>query len=181
MGRSLLNSKISVDRMWLRKIPMKGASKYQPLQAYLTHSMRSPLTLSFREIETLIETALPESARQKRAWWSNRGKGALQAAAWMNAGYLVQALDLENEQVTFYKPPTVYKVQRVNNVVQWNGDLVRALRRHMGMTQAELAEEIGVRQQTVSEWEKGVYVPTRASSKHLMLVAEKVNFRYEED
>lgn len=160
---------------------MKGGSKYQPLQDFLSQSERSRLTLTFAEIEALMTTSLPDSARSNRAWWSNRSKGALQASAWMQAGFLVEILDLPNEQVTFHKPPTVYQVQRVNDVVQWNSELIRALRRHMGMTQAELAKELGVRQQTVSEWEKGVYTPTRSSFKHLSLVAEKAEFNYRID
>lgn len=160
-------------------VAMKGGSKYQPLQDYLRRSERSTVTLTFLEIEALMGTPLPASARTNRAWWSNRSKGALQATAWIQAGYTVKELDLNIEQVTFHKPPDVYKVQQVDNVVRWDGELVRALRQHMGMTQAELADELGVRQQTVSEWEKGVYTPTRASAKHLMLVAEKANFKYE--
>lgn len=158
---------------------MKGGSKYQPLQDFLSRNTRSPITLTFSEIETLLQTTLPGSARTNRAWWSNRSKGALQAAAWIQSGYTVQTLDLATEQVTFHKPPAVYKVQQVNDVVQWDGELVRALRHHMGLTQTEFAQELGVRQQTVSEWEKGVYTPTRASAKHLMLVAEKAQFAYE--
>ncbi len=157
---------------------MKGGSKYQPLQDYLSRSERSPITLTFAEIESLLETALPTSARTNRAWWSNRSKGALQAIAWMQAGYTVKAVDLIAEQVTFYKPPAVYNVQTVDDVVQWDGELVRALRHYMGLTQAELAKELGVRQQTVSEWEKGIYAPTRASAKYLTLVAEQAQFRY---
>lgn len=159
---------------------MKGGSKYQPLQAYLLRSEQSQVTLTFAEIETLLKSSLPDSARSNRAWWSNRSKGALQASAWMQAGYIAKGVNLTQEVVTFHKPPAVYKVQRVNDIIQWNSELVRALRHHMGMTQAELATELGVRQQTVSEWEKGIYTPTRASSKHLMLVAEKANFKYEE-
>ncbi len=160
---------------------MKGGSKYQPLQDHLRQSERSQVTLTFAAIESLMETSLPDSARSNRAWWSNRSKGALQAAAWMAAGYLVQNLNLDAEEVTFYKPPAVYKVERVGDTLQWNGDLIRALRLHMGATQAELADEMGVRQQTISEWEKGVYIPSRSSAKHLTIVAEKANFKYEED
>lgn len=156
-----------------------SGSKYQPLQDFLSRSARSPVTLTFAEIEAILANPLPASARTHRAWWSNRSKGALQAAAWIQAGYTVKTLDLAGEQVTFHKPPDVYKVQQVNDIVQWDGELVRALRRHMGMTQAELAQTLGVRQQTVSEWEKGVYAPTRASAKYLMLVAEQANFTYE--
>ncbi len=70
-------------------------------------------------------------------------------------------------------------MQCVDDTLQWNSELIRALRLHMGLTQAGMAKELGVRQQTVSEWEKGIYTPTRASSKHLTLVAEKAAFRYE--
>ncbi|WP_442941399.1 hypothetical protein [Nostoc sp.] len=34
------------------------------------------MTLSFTEIETLIRDTLPNSAKSKWAWWSNRSKGA---------------------------------------------------------------------------------------------------------
>ncbi|HEX2184155.1 MAG TPA: helix-turn-helix domain-containing protein [Chloroflexota bacterium] len=57
---------------------------------------------------------------------------------------------------------------------------MRALRRHMGYTQQQLSEELGTRQQTVSEWETGVYQPRGASAKLLSLVAERAGFRYAE-
>jgi DNA-binding transcriptional regulator YiaG len=157
----------------------QGGSKYQPLLDALRQSEQAHVTLTFAAIEALLCEALPPSARSKRGWWSNRSKGALQATAWMSAGYLMAAIDLDNEQVTFTKPPEVYRVQRINDTLQWNSELIRALRLHMGLSQADMAKELGVRQQTVSEWEKGVYAPTRASSKHLTLVAEKAAFRYE--
>lgn len=157
----------------------RGESKYQPLLEHLSRSDRLQVTLTFAEIEALLGEKLPPSARNKRGWWSNRSKGALQATAWMTAGYLVDKIDLDVEQVTFAKPPQVYRVQCIDNTLQWNSELIRALRLHMGLTQADMAKELGVRQQTVSEWEKGAYAPTRASSKHLTLVAEKAAFRYE--
>lgn len=159
---------------------MKGGSKYEPLFEYLCRSNQREVTLSFSEIEVLMAETLPESARIKRAWWSNRSKGALQASAWMEAGYLVYNLDLDRERVTFHKPSTGYKVQRVGDTVQWNSDLIKALRFHMSLTQGELALELGVRQQTVSEWENGIYTPTRATSKYLTLVAEQARFKYGE-
>jgi len=123
---------------------------------------------------------LPDSARSKRAWWSNRSKGALQASAWMEAGYRVENVDLDRQQVTFRKPTTKPKVQRVADTGLWNSELIKALRIYMGLTQAEFAKQLGVRQQTVSEWENGLYEPTRSKSKHLELVAQTVGFAYEE-
>ena len=44
------------------------------------------------------------------------------------------------------------------------------------MTQEELAAELGVRQQTVSEWETGAYQPRGASERVLTMVAEQAGF-----
>ncbi len=63
--------------------------------------------------------------------------------------------------------------------VSWNAGGVRALRRHLGVTQERLADELGVRQQTVSEWETGAYRPRGASNRLLSLVAERARFTYD--
>jgi DNA-binding transcriptional regulator YiaG len=157
---------------------MKEGSKYQPLLEYLCGSNQPEVTLTFTQIETLMNEALPESARNKRAWWSNRTKGALQASAWMEAGYRVEDVDLDGQRVTFRKPTTKPKVQRVGDTVLWNAELIKALRRHMGLTQAEFAERLGVYQQTVSQWENSAYEPTLATSKYLTLIAKQAGFKY---
>ena len=60
----------------------------------------------------------------------------------------------------------------------WNRDKIKELRIHLGMTQQELADEMGTRQQTISEWETGMYRPRGASATLLNLVAERAGFRY---
>ena len=61
---------------------------------------------------------------------------------------------------------------------QWDSEKIHALRYHLGLTQRELAERLGTRQQTISEWEKGMYQPRGASSTLLSIVAERANFEY---
>jgi len=61
----------------------------------------------------------------------------------------------------------------------WNAAAVRALRTHLDLTQQELAGELGVRQQTVSEWETGAYAPRGASERLLTIVAERAGFDYQ--
>lgn len=61
----------------------------------------------------------------------------------------------------------------------WDATSVRGLRRHLALTQEELAEELGVRQQTVSEWETGSYRPRGASERVLMMVAERAGYPYD--
>ncbi len=63
----------------------------------------------------------------------------------------------------------------------WGAEQIRALRRHLEMTQGGLADELNVRQQTVSEWETGQYRPRGASEKLLSIVAERATFRYGEN
>ncbi len=63
----------------------------------------------------------------------------------------------------------------------WGSRQVRALRNHMGLSQGALAGELGVRQQTVSEWETGQYAPRGASARLLSLVAERAGFEYRVD
>ena len=60
----------------------------------------------------------------------------------------------------------------------WRAERVRALRRHLGLTQEELAREMGTRQQTISEWETGVYQPRGLSERLLSFVAERAGFTY---
>jgi len=62
---------------------------------------------------------------------------------------------------------------------RWTKDEVRALRQHLNLTQARLAEELGTRQQTISEWENGLYRPSGASATLLSIVAERSGFTYQ--
>ncbi len=158
---------------------MREGSKYEPLLNYLHECDRSEVTFTFAEIEVLINNQLPTSARNKRAWWSNRTKGALQASAWMEARYRVEDVDLDEQRVTFRKANLTPTVRRVGDTVLWNAELIKALRRHMGLTQAEFAERLGIRQTTVSQWENSVYEPTRATSKYLSLIAKQAGFVFE--
>ena len=56
--------------------------------------------------------------------------------------------------------------------------MVLALRKHLGATQQQLADELGTRQQTISEWETGLYSPRGTSRRLLSIVAEHSRFRY---
>ena len=158
---------------------MKSSSKYYPLYTYLKEQPLDELTLTLPEIESLLGVPLPASARTRRAWWSNRSRGAVQADAWIGAGYHVEQIDLDQEQITFRKPGIIYNVQRVGDTVLWNADLIKSLRHHMHWTQIDLADKLSMRQQTISEWENGLYEPKRSSSKLLTFIAEQAGFEYQ--
>jgi DNA-binding transcriptional regulator YiaG len=63
-------------------------------------------------------------------------------------------------------------------VYEWDAESIKALREHMDLSQQALADELGMRQQTISEWETGMYKPRRSTSKYLSLIAERAGFEY---
>jgi len=69
--------------------------------------------------------------------------------------------------------------RRQTDRTQWDREQVQALRQHLGLTQRELAERLGIRQQTVSEWETGMYKPRGASITLLSIIAERAKFEYQ--
>jgi len=69
--------------------------------------------------------------------------------------------------------------QNQGKKIPWHSQSIQALRRHLGLTQRELAERLGTRQQTISEWETGMYQPRGASATLLSIIAERANFKYD--
>jgi DNA-binding transcriptional regulator YiaG len=61
----------------------------------------------------------------------------------------------------------------------WDGASIQALRRHLGLTQSEFSARLGTRQQTISEWETGMYRPRGASATLLSIIAEQAKFKYD--
>lgn len=79
------------------------------------------------------------------------------------------------------KPRLKYVIAPTKDMVEWNGETIRALREHLQLTQAQMAQELGTRQQTISEWEVGMYKPRGGMARLLTLVAERADFVYETD
>ena len=59
---------------------------------------------------------------------------------------------------------------------EWDARTIRALRAFLGWSQSALARDLGIRQQTVSEWETGMYKPRGASVTILSLLARTAGF-----
>lgn len=77
----------------------------------------------------------------------------------------------------FYTAPCIHSCV-VMRASRWDRRRIRALRGHLGLTQVQMATRLGVRQQTVSEWETGQYEPRGTSVTLLGLVAEHSRFEY---
>lgn len=75
---------------------------YNPLYVHLSRKRDAHWPASFSEVEAVLGRALPNSARDHRAWWSNQtGAGHTQARAWREAGWRTRKVDLAGERVEF--------------------------------------------------------------------------------
>lgn len=81
------------------KGPRDPGGRYGPLHRHLVGLAEREVSLSFDEVERLIDRSLPASARQHRAWWSNGSHS--QSRAWLDAGYEVADVDQRSERVRF--------------------------------------------------------------------------------
>jgi hypothetical protein len=77
-------------------------SKYDPLWAFLesTASCVSETTLSYGQVQVILGSSLPPSARKHRAWWANPGSthDHPYAQAWLAAGWEVDTVDQRAER-----------------------------------------------------------------------------------
>ena len=60
----------------------------------------------------------------------------------------------------------------------WNSETIRGLRKFLRLSQSAFSKQLGIRQQTVSEWETGVYEPRGASSTLLNMIASGAGFGF---
>ena len=76
-------------------------SKYEPLQKHLAGLDSGRWCASLPDIEKVLGFALPRSARQHPAWWSNSGQDGRHASSWLHVGWRAEDLDLAGERVAF--------------------------------------------------------------------------------
>ena len=89
--------------------------KYGPLKEYLLGLPKSKtdVTLRFAEIEEIIGAKLPKSAFEYPAWWANQSHN-VQAPAWTNAGFVVDAVDFARRTVRFRRGTKTSKPRQEN-------------------------------------------------------------------
>lgn len=89
--------------------------KYAPLSSYLASlpESQTEATLTFGQIEAILGARLPPSARSYQAWWANQRQGShVEAAAWLDAGWEVDGLNLSAEQVRLTRRRTLDSFNR---------------------------------------------------------------------
>lgn len=81
------------------------ADKYLELEHYLRDisSNQKEVTLTFEQIERIIDSKLPPSASKYREWWANSRGSHVEADAWLNTGWLVDEVNLNEKWVRFVR------------------------------------------------------------------------------
>ncbi|MDQ3005450.1 MAG: hypothetical protein M3R47_08720 [Chloroflexota bacterium] len=85
---------------------MSMTGDYTPLQKYLRSLpvTDDEVTLTFERIEQILNEPLPPAAYQDGPWWRNQQKGTyVEVNAWMDAGWMVEIVDLNQKWVRFVR------------------------------------------------------------------------------
>ena len=94
--------------------------KYEPLARYLKSRADDSWNATFAQVEEKLGFALPKSAREHRAWWSNQKNGNhSQTAGWQEAGWETREVDLRHGFVQFERA----KKSRRNRSIEIENDL----------------------------------------------------------
>jgi hypothetical protein len=78
-------------------------SKYTPLANFLSSLNQQRWQLTFAEVESILGFSLPPSAYRYPAWWANDATGHSHAAAWLEAGWKTENVDVPGRRVTLVR------------------------------------------------------------------------------
>ena len=78
---------------------------YDPLYKWLRPNSANNISVTFDQIEAILEFKLPDTARARPQWWANEVGDTrhVQCRAWMDAGFQTRNLNLAKESVEFAK------------------------------------------------------------------------------
>lgn len=76
-------------------------SKYEPLREHLARLDDVVWAAKLDEVEEIIGSNLPRSAREHRTWWANSGGSLVHQNSWLDAGWRVERTDLNRDVIIF--------------------------------------------------------------------------------
>jgi len=79
----------------------KFKSRYAGLADWLFQQPEAKIALTFEQVEGIIGSPLPDSARVFKAWWANDTVGHTHSILWLDAGWRVESVNLSEEWVRF--------------------------------------------------------------------------------
>lgn len=92
---------------WEMETKMQRQEKYDPLQVHLESVGLERIAMTFDNVERVIGSNLPASARKHQAWRGNDPSRNAVACAWLEAGYKTESVSIEREILTFRRDAAV--------------------------------------------------------------------------
>jgi len=82
-----------------------GDSRYARLAIWLQGlpARRDRVELTFKEIEEIVGSELPSSARRHSSWWANDSVSHAQSREWLDAGWRKAQINMAEQRVTFVR------------------------------------------------------------------------------
>jgi hypothetical protein len=120
--------------------------KYLPLFEYFNNipAEKKEVTIRLLDIEKILGAALPHSASEYVEWWANQDYGS-QAPSWLEAGFLVDHVDMRLGVITF-----VRGAKRTARRISPNNHDKKRIRGNKDPTPASYLLDLGF--EATSEW-----------------------------
>ena len=83
--------------------PKKKPSKFDKLKSYFHELNKNKVTLTFKNIEKIIDSKLCSSAYKYQSYFYNQSDERSIANCWISQGYRIEKFDMENQKITFCK------------------------------------------------------------------------------
>ena len=79
--------------------------KYLPLYHFLDRKRaegQKYFQMTFEDVETIVESVLPSSARTQPLFWDNLRQPKRASTSWYRAGWKTADVDMQSKTLTFY-------------------------------------------------------------------------------
>ena len=87
----------------------KASGRYAPLKIWLDRQPASDkiIQMSLHQVEEILSAPLPPTAYEHRSWWANDSVGHIQSQYWLEAGWRVDDVNLDEKTVIFERANSV--------------------------------------------------------------------------
>jgi hypothetical protein len=91
-------------------------SKFYNLTEHFRHRVESVFTLTFKEIENILDQPLCGSALKSKQYWHRRGDTNI-SFCWLSNGYAIKNINLEKSRIVFERMEDVGGVVKVPSII----------------------------------------------------------------
>jgi hypothetical protein len=92
--------------------------KYEPLGQFLSKQKRNRISMTFAEIEKILNAKLPAS-KTSRAFWSNNPDNNVMTRVWVDAGFETEDVNPQSSSLVFHRK-LKRRSKRSNHKNDWN-------------------------------------------------------------